>query len=127
MDLTGNLRFTHDLYLLFVAFFSNVTLISVYFKFSRHVTGPFADPFFDLLTIFVLKTQGSSVIFCPSCLCFLGLATCVCRFIKRAMSTGQEPVTPQKPSGGGSVALSPATLSPVSEGGFLTTIKALSR
>ena len=54
MDLTGNLRFTHDLYLLFVAFFSNVTLISVYFKFSRHVTGPFADPFVDHLTIFVL-------------------------------------------------------------------------
>ena len=43
------------------------------------------------------------------------------------MSTGQEAVTPQKPPGGGSVALSPDTLSPVSEGGFLTTIKALSR
>ena len=43
------------------------------------------------------------------------------------MSTGQEAVTPQKPPGGGSVAPSPATLSPVSEGGFLTTIKALSR
>jgi len=38
------------------------------------------------------------------------------------MSTGQEAVTPQKPPGGGSVAPSP-----VSEGGFLTTIKALSR
>jgi len=43
------------------------------------------------------------------------------------MSTGQETVTPQKPPGGGSVAPSPATLSLVSEGEFLTTIKALSR
>jgi len=43
------------------------------------------------------------------------------------MSTGQEAVMPQKPPGGGSVAPSPAALSPVSEGGFLTTIKALSR
>jgi len=43
------------------------------------------------------------------------------------MSTGQEVVTPQKSPRGGSVALSPAALSPVSEGGFLTTIKALSR
>ena len=41
-----------------------------------------------------------------------------------AMSTGQEAVTPQKPPGGGTVAPSPATLSPVSECGFLTTIKA---
>ena len=40
------------------------------------------------------------------------------------MSSGQEAVTPQKR---GSVAPSPAALSPVSEGGFLTTIKALSR
>jgi len=48
----------------------------MYFKFSRLVKGPFADPFVDHLTIFVLKTHGSSVIFCPSCLCFLGLATC---------------------------------------------------
>ena len=30
-----------------------------------------------------LKTQGLSVIFCPSCLCFLGLATCGCCFITR--------------------------------------------
>ena len=44
-----------------------------------------------------------------------------------AMFTGQEAVTPQKPPGGGSVAPSPAALSPVSEGGFLTTINALSR
>jgi len=44
-----------------------------------------------------------------------------------AMSTGQEAVTPQKPPGGGSVAPSPAALSPVSKGEFLTTIKALSR
>ena len=44
-----------------------------------------------------------------------------------AISTGQEAVTPQKPPGGGSVAPSPDALSPVSEGGFLTTIKALSR
>jgi len=43
------------------------------------------------------------------------------------MSTGQEAVTPQKPPGGGSVAPSPAALSPVLEGGFLATIKALSR
>jgi len=43
------------------------------------------------------------------------------------MSTGQEALTPQKPPGGGSVAPSPAALSPVSERGFLTTIKALSR
>ena len=43
------------------------------------------------------------------------------------MSTGQEAVTPQNPPGGGSVAQSPAVLGPVSEGGFLTTIKALSR
>ena len=44
-----------------------------------------------------------------------------------AMSTGQEVVTPQKSPGGGSVASSPAALSPVSEGGFLATIKAWSR
>ena len=44
-----------------------------------------------------------------------------------AMSTGQEAVTPQKPPGGGIVAPSPAALSPVSERGFLTTIKSLSR
>jgi len=43
------------------------------------------------------------------------------------MSTGQEAVTPQNPPGGGSVAPSPAALSPVSERGFLTTIKALLR
>jgi len=43
------------------------------------------------------------------------------------MSTGQETVTPQKPLGGDSVAPSPAALSPVLEGGFLTTMKALSR
>jgi len=43
------------------------------------------------------------------------------------MSTGQKSVTPQKPPGGDSVAPSPAALSPVSEGGFLSTIKALSR
>jgi len=43
------------------------------------------------------------------------------------MSIGQEAVTPQKPPGGGSVALSPAALSPVLEHGFLTTIQALSR
>jgi len=42
------------------------------------------------------------------------------------MSKGQEDVTPQKPPGGGSVAPSPAALSPVSEGGFLATIKAWS-
>ena len=47
MDLTGNLWFTHNLYFLFVAFFRNITLISMYFKFSRHVTGQFADPFAD--------------------------------------------------------------------------------
>jgi len=55
-NLTGNLRFRHNLYFLFVAFSSDITLISVYFKFSCHVTGPFADPFVDHLTIFVLKT-----------------------------------------------------------------------
>jgi len=43
------------------------------------------------------------------------------------MSTGQEVVTPQKPPGGGSVAPSPVALSPVSEGGFLATIKVLTR
>jgi len=43
------------------------------------------------------------------------------------MSTGQEVVTPQKPPGGGSVAPSPAALRPVSEGGLLATIKALTR
>jgi len=43
------------------------------------------------------------------------------------MSTGQEDVTPQKSPGGGSVAPSPAALSPVSERGLLTTNKALSR
>ena len=43
------------------------------------------------------------------------------------MSTGQEDVTPQNPPGGGSVAPSPAALSPVSEGGSLATIKALKR
>ena len=43
------------------------------------------------------------------------------------MSTGQEAVTPQNPPGGGSVAQSPAALSLVSERGFLTTIKALSK
>ena len=48
-----------------------------------NVTGPFADPFVDHLTIFVSKKYGSSVIFCHSCLCFLGLATCGCRFITR--------------------------------------------
>ena len=69
VDLTGNLQFRHKLYFLFVAFFSNITLISIYFKFSRHVTGPFVDPFVDHLTIFVLKTQGSSVIFCPCATC----------------------------------------------------------
>ena len=62
VDLTGNLRFIHNLYFLFVAFYSNITLISMYFEFSRYVTGPFADPFVDHLTIFVLKTQGSSFI-----------------------------------------------------------------
>ena len=62
VDLTGNLRFIHNLYFLFVAFYSNITLISMYFKFSRYVTGPFTDPFVDHLTIFVLKTQGSSFI-----------------------------------------------------------------
>jgi len=43
------------------------------------------------------------------------------------MSTSQETVTPQKPPGGGSVAPSPAALSPVSESEFLTTIKVLLR
>jgi hypothetical protein len=42
-DLLGNLRFRHNLYLLFVAFFSNITSISigfVLFKFSRRGTCP---------------------------------------------------------------------------------------
>jgi len=58
----------------------------------------------------------------------LGLATCakVVPVVSSrvAMSTGQEAVTLQKPPGGGSVEPSPAALSPVSEGGFVATIKA---
>ena len=30
----------------------------MYFKFSRHVTGPFADPFVEHLTIFVFNNTG---------------------------------------------------------------------
>ena len=102
MDLTENLRFSHNLCKPVVAFFSDTTLISMQFEFSRHITGPFGDPFVDHFIIFVLKTQGSSVIFRP-------------------------PFHHAMPCRGGSVAPSPATLSPVSEGGFLTTIKASSR
>ena len=54
MDLTGNLQVSHNLCKPVVAFFSNTTLISMQFKFSGHITGPFADPFVDHLTIFVL-------------------------------------------------------------------------
>jgi len=121
VDLTGNLWFRHDLYFLFVAVFSNITLITMYFKFSRHVTGPFAD----LLPSLCLRVHLSSSVPPASVSWALPLVPVVSSRV--AMSTGQETVTPQKSQGGGSVAPSPAALSPVLEGGFLTTIKALSR